>query len=526
MSKSYKISLTRLTTESQEVQGLKKSNTHWIFPVSPTLLNSLGIKAPAYNQKRKEIIEQKNKPTSVSKNLRDYQNQDVGFLMLLKSKGVFNQQRTGKTPTTLVTMQKLKETHGLIICPKSIVYKWTEEYKKWHGGPVITLSSEIKKPERIKIIKEFKGTIVLTYGLTRIHKEDLEKRKIDAIIVDEAHRLRNYKGMRSKYSPQIAKAIIKLGRKAKGKYALTGTPAPNTPENIFGILAFLLPDLFTSYWGFIEYYFIVEDVVINANYDTVKQIKGFKNKQKERELQEFLELISIQRKRKDIMNWLTEIKPTLITIPPGKRQDKYLKELDEYFEIAEEDLVTVNGLEKMLRARQIAIEPKLLDLKAKGTKTPWLKDYIDDYPEKTIAIVSTFTSYLKYLKKNIFKDATLLIGATPDQKRDQIEKDVNKGKIKILLANLSVIKEGMTLHGLDTMIFIDTSLTYTDNEQAFDRLLPTTKEIASEKELQEIIILNTDTHIENYLYKMFELKKSKTEIINNYKKFLETPPNL
>ena len=513
----------KLTTPLPELRGIKRVKGYNILPASPTLLKSLNINAPAYLQERQKLIDHKTQPTSISNNLRDYQNQDVGFLMLLKNKGIFSQQRTGKTPTTLVTMKKLKETNAVIICPGSVLYKWYDEYKKWHKGPVATLSSSLTKPQRTKIIEEFEGTLIMTYGIARNDEALLLKRKPQTIVVDEAHRLRNFKGMRSKYSPQITKTIIRLSQKAESRYALTGTPVPNKPENIFGILAFLFPNLFISYWDFIEYYFIIEDVIINSELDTIKQIQGFRNKNKEKEMQELLELISVQRKRKEVMPWLTEIEPTLIKIPPNPKQEKYLKELDQFFEIAEEELLTVNGLEKMLREMQIAIEPKLLDLKAKGVKTPWLKEYIQDYPEKSVIIVSTFTSYLHYLKREIFPDATLLIGSTSDVERARIEKDLNNKKINLILANLDVIKEGMTLHGADAMIFVNNSLTYTDNEQAFDRLLPTTEEIASEKELQEIIILITDTKIENYLYKMMKLKKSKTDIINNYKKYLETP---
>jgi len=65
---------------------------------------------------------------------------------------------------------------------------------------------------------------------------------------------------------------------------------------------------------------------------------------------------------------------------------------------------------------------------------------------------------------------------------------------------------------------IDRSLTYTDNEQIFDRILPVTEQIAKDLEPQEIIILTTDSTIENYLHKMLQLKKSMTDIINDYNK--------
>ena len=509
--------------QSPAIEGLSQKNNISIFPASPTLLKSLNIDDSAYLNLRNELISKKNLPASYDDRLRDYQNQDVGFLMSLKSKAVFNQQRTGKTPTTLVTMRLMNEYSNLIICPGSIIYKWQDEFIKWHGGPVQVLDSRMSKKKRIQEIENFKGTLIISYGIARNDVNHLLKRKPENIVVDEAHRLRNYKGMRSPYSPQLAKAIIKIAQNTDKHYALTGTPSPNKPENIYGILAFLFPKLFNSYWGFINYFFKVEDRIINAEMDTIKEIVDFKNKQKERELQEFLETVSIQRKRKDVMRWLKEVKPTPIKIPPTKTQLKYLKELREYFEIAEEELTTINVLERMLREQQVATEPKLLDLKAKGVKTDWIKEYISDYPEKSIIFISKFTSYLNYLHAEHLKDAVLLTGAVSNKKRQKIETDFNNKKFKIILANIDVMKEGMTLWGTDAMIFLDTSLTYTDNEQCWDRLLPTTQQIAEEKGDQEIILLRTDTPIENYLYQMLKLKKSKTDIINDYKRFLARP---
>ena len=472
---------------------------------------------------RNTLLHKKHTPASFDPKLRDYQNQDVGFLTSLKAKGVFNQQRVGKTPVTLVCLREMKQNKNIIVAPGSVTFQWLQEYKKWHSDNVKVLTSKLSSKERKEIIKTFTGTLIMSYGILRNHIDDLLKQQYDAMVVDEAHRLRNYKNMRDPRTPKMAKAVIKLGKATPNRYALSGTPSPNKPENIFGILAFLFPDIFTSYWNFIDYYFEVKDIVINRDFDTIKQVTGFKNKNKERELQEFLETISIQRKRKEVMPWLTEIKHEVISLEPTPKQGKYLEELRETFEIEEEELTTLNILERMIRERQIAIEPKLLGLNTKGVKTEWIKEYVADYPEKSIIIVSTFTSYLNYLKKEILTDAVLLTGKVKDEQRGVIEEDFNNKKFNILLANLDVAKEGMKLYGADTMIFIDTSLTYTDNEQCMDRVLPTTEDIASEKDLQEILILVTNTQIDLYLQNMFKEKKSKTDIINDYKRFLLRP---
>lgn len=502
--------------DSPPFQGINGN----LFLTTPTLLKTLKINAPSYHKERERLLNKKTTPTLFDPNLREYQNQDVGFLLSLKNKAIFNQQRTGKTPTTLTTMKINNENNALIICPSSILFKWNAEYNKWHQGPVEVIHNQMTIKKRREIINNFHGTIITSYGLVRNELNNFIKRKPHTIVIDEAHRLRNYKGARNRQSPQMAKAIIQLSRLAESRYALTGTPTPNKPENIYGILTFLFPHIFTSYWNFIEYYFHVKDTIIDNQMNTIKDIIGFKNKNKERELQEWLEIISIQRKRIEVMPWVNEIKYETIWIPPNQKQLKYLKELNEFYEIEEEELVTISILDRLIREQQIAIEPKMLDLNCKGVKTTWIQEYLQDYPEKSIIFISKFTSYLKYLKEHVIKDATLLIGETSEKQRYEIEQAFNDKKINTILANVDVAKEGMTLYGADTMVFIDTSLTYTDNEQCMDRLLPVSEAIAKEKGIQEIILLMTKTPIEEYLYQMFKLKKSRTDILNNYKKYL------
>lgn len=510
-----------MKTLSQDIQGVSVEGDYQQFPASPTLLKSLpyilGCDLNEYIKKRDEFLAVKNTTVSIHSNLRNYQNQDAVFLMSLTSKGVFNQQRVGKTPTTLVSMREKGELNNIIIAPGSTIYSWKEEYEKWHQGPVKVLTSNINKRKRKEIEQDFEGTLIMSYGIASNDYEQLLKRNVDAIVVDEAHRLRNFKGQRSRKSPKMTKAIHKLSRVAKGRYALTGTPVPNHPANIYGILAYLFPTFFTSYWKFVEYYFQIDEQIINANRDTVRQVGKFKNAQREAELVEFIEFISIQRKRKDVMKWLEEAEPRKIKIPLSNKQDKYLDEFHEYFEIEGTDVMAINTLGRMIKERQLANDPRLVGLKEVGTKTEWLNQYMKDYPEKSVIIVSQFRKYLELLQKETGSSA-LLVGGNTDLQKHQIETDFNNKKFQYLFAQIDTAKEGMKLHGADVMIFLDRTLTYTDNEQMADRLLPTTKEIASEKELQEIIYLITDSVIENYIDHMLRNKKSETDIINNYYK--------
>ena len=486
---------------------LSKTQKDKIFPATPTLLGVLNIDTKLYNIKRNELLKKKTETVIYDKRLRDYQNQDVHFLIQMKQKAIFNEQRTGKTPTTLVTMRILQENLNIIIAPGSTLYSWKKEYDKWHKGNAIIY--EGTKAKRKKLLENFSGTLIMTYGIALNDKDILLKRKFDAIVVDEAHRLRNFKGMRSKHSPAFAKAIMELSKNIKGRYALTGTPAPNYPYNIFGIYHFLMPKLFKSYWQFIDYYFDVKDVVINRQLDTIKEIGGYLNQIKEQEAVEFLE-------QKEVMLWLPEIDIQKISIDATKTQLKALEEMHEFYEY--KDIEAMNDLDRMTKERQIANDPRIVGLKTKGAKTLWLEQLLKDYPDKTFIFASESTSWLKILDKEL-KNSKLLIGGLNNKQKNIIETDFNNGKYQILLCNIQVAMEGMKLWRADKLIFLSRDLTQSYNTQMGDRLVPITEAIALEKPHQEIIILKTNTDIEDYIDLMLNNKFSKSEIINNYKNY-------
>ena len=65
--------------------------------------------------------------------LREYQEQDLENLLKHDAMCLFNEQRTGKTPTSILCMERRGVKRLLVICPASMVYKWKEEFETWTG---------------------------------------------------------------------------------------------------------------------------------------------------------------------------------------------------------------------------------------------------------------------------------------------------------------------------------------------------------------------------------------------------------
>lgn len=448
--------------------------------------------------------------------LRDYQKKDADFLATLPCSACFNEQRTGKTPTALevVKIRNLQDEKVLIITTASSVYQWKEEYEKWLEKPCQICIGTPREKE--KSIQSWTNGLVMSLDSFKetSNRDGFVKPILNAkpsmIILDEAHKIKNPR-------TASAKAIFKTTN-IPYRLALTGTPAQGRPYDIYSILRFLFPEDFRGFWKFLEEYFIIEEqtIYVAGRPRTIKTYEKFQPG-KEKELQELLSKFSTQRKRKEVMPWLPNKYYERIKLEPTKEQLKYLKELEETYRT--EDIVTIGTLDRLVRYRQICLDPGLLNLKGKSPKTEWILQYIKDYPEEQIIIFSKFTSYLIKLAEQLKVPWAMLIGSTSIKERGKFIKDFQQGKFNVFLINIDAGKEAITLDAASTTIFTDKYPPIGSIEQAEDRFIASTKDKAHKA--HKIIELCMKGTFDEQLYKLLELRKSETDIINNYNYYLQ-----
>lgn len=160
----------------------------------------------------------------------------------------------GKTIQSLALIAFLKETkkrYGphLIICPKSVVSNWQKEIEQcfpeytdhlivYQGTPA--QREELAKKVRKAVSKDKKKLIVVT-NYEQVHPDRnqvLHEPKWELIIIDEGHRMKNQKTVFHQTMKELFTARMKL--------LLTGTPVQNSLDELFSLLSYLLPEIFTS----------------------------------------------------------------------------------------------------------------------------------------------------------------------------------------------------------------------------------------------------------------------------------------
>ena len=450
--------------------------------------------------------------------LRQYQLEDLNYLKDKARCALFNEPRTGKTPTSIAWLKVRNCTTCLIVCPASAIPGWQKELEEWYDGINIFTCVGTKKKKDIIVdsfmqCKDIKVLIISYDTLKSTTTRDgfvdkLIRSHIQGVAVDEAHRLRGR-------TTATAKATFRLTRHIPNCIALTGTPAFGKPEDIYCILHLLFPTRYTSYWDWVNEWC---DTYTGFNYNAGTDytlVTGIK-KSKQKQLIDMLDVFSTMRKRADVMPWLPSTTKLQVELPLTKKQKHYLTELSKWYKV--EDVVVEGTLDRLIRYRQMCCSPELVGLDTKSPKIDWIKQYLKDYPDESVIIFSNFTEYLKIIHREL-DNCAMIVGATPVKKRGEICKQFQAGDIKVLLINIQAGREALTLDRADTTIFTDKYPPIGAIEQAEARFLATTEEMAHRG--HKIVELMMEDSYDKEIYRLLNSRAREVDIINNYNKYLE-----
>lgn len=448
--------------------------------------------------------------------LRPYQVEDIKKFLQQDCGACFNEQRTGKTPIAILTMFARQLDKVIIVCPASMIYPWKDSYNFWTGKEATVCVGTQSK--RNKIIEGWEhGPLIISYGCLKETKRSegmvtqLIKKKPDACIADEAHHFKCH-------TTATAKAMYKLGDNIRFRLALTGTPATNKPVDIYGILRWLFPDEYKSYWNFVHH-----------NFTTYKQYTGFQKYHMEigdwlptrkAIMATHLERFSTQRKRIEVMPWLPPKDYLKVRLPATTQQTKYLNELKEYFET--EGLITQTVLDRMLKERQICISPQLVGLKGSSPKIDWLLEYVTDYPDKQIIIFTKFVKAIDLIHQALSEKrikGQVIMGETPPATRAEFVRMFQTKEYRYLVLQIDACKEGLTLDEADVEIFMDVYPPAADVQQAEDRFVATTED--KKDKSHQIIQLMLEGTYDEECYNLVERRASSIECINSYIKYIK-----
>jgi len=380
---------------------------------------------------------------------------------------------TGKTITSIAVTGALYQTgiikRVLIVAPLSILGVWQEEFSKFANFDytlAMLTGSGIKK---LDTLHHMSGTVlqvaVINYESAWRMEKELLQWNADLIIADEGHKIKTH-------NISAAKAIHKLGAKARYKLLLTGTVITNKAIDVFSQYKFLNPVVFgPSFYVFRNRYF---DMVGYGNHTPVLK------RSMEQELTSRLHSIAFRATKAECLD-LPEMTDIIRHIDLEPAAMKIYRDLvkDSYAELGKGEITVTNVLTRLLRLSQltggfIGDDESGSVQKISEAKLQALEDILDTtlQEDKKLVIIARFVPEIKAICKMLEKKDirySLIMGGVKDR-TEQVEQFQNSPEISVFVGQIATAGLGITLTAASTMVFYSLDYSMSNFEQTKARI--------------------------------------------------------
>jgi len=369
---------------------------------------------------------------------------------------LFMEQGTGKTIPSLCRLLDLFKSgaieDALVVAPKSALGAWERDIELFND-----LDREILR----------NGITLINYDkVWRGDKNSPYFKKWGAIILDEAHYIKNRTSQRSKF-------ILKIACEADYRYILTGTPLSNAQlENIWSLYCFLDPYLergrvYSRIFG--GAYKVFEDryCILNMYHKPSSYIHV-------KELQDIINEHSYRVKKAECLDLPDKLPDEIIKIDQG---DKTLyKKLATESAILEYEILAENPLSRLVKLRQLCsghIKTETGEIiEVANNKIPILQEIIEGYEDdKKLVIFADFKYSIGKISELLRKMKICHVVLDGDQKDKKIWRQFQEDKrIRVIVCQYQTANAGIDLFASDTIIYYEPTLRSTTLEQSRDRI--------------------------------------------------------
>lgn len=372
-----------------------------------------------------------------------YQRAGIAYANARKNSLLGDEMGLGKTVQALGLVNVCPQIERVcVVCPASLVLNWQIEAKRWLMRDVVF---RVVPYSRLQPVAESK----LAY---------------DLLILDEAHFVKNPESQRSQH-------VFRLAKRCGRIVALTGTPLPDRPLDLWPLLLLLDPGTWEKFGhkrytrrycgGFMRQIGKNGDGSLRYAYDT----RGASHLD---ELQKRVRTSCLVRRlKKDVLPELPEKRRQIIVLPnsavlselsyPGLPQD-----YDEA--IAELRSGAQVPFERIAQARH-----------DEGLrKVPFAVEHVERALDSGLSKILVFAHHEDILDKLELKltlhGIVRLDGSTPIPERQRaIEQFQSNDGIRIFLGSLKAAGVGLTLTAASHVLFVENDWTPSTLSQAEDR---------------------------------------------------------
>lgn len=443
--------------------------------------------------------------------------QQVGAAWLAKNGAglLGDQPGLGKTLQAIGAVIESEITGPIIVFAPNTAAQltWPPELNIWVPDDAVYLAAGQSRQEREMAISEAReptnGTrrwLLCNVEMARLRGSkpadasypELFTHEWASIIVDESHRGLICHSAKTTSQSLQRRGLGKLKLADGGiRMALSGTPFRGKPENLWGTLNWLRPDVYTSYWKWVDRWFEVMDNGFG------KVILGIRE-EKEDQFHESLRSIMLRRTKAEVvkdlpaklyagepLNQNDENSPVGIWIPIDGKQAKAYKDMFDHAAAAIDggSVIATGVLAEMVRLKQFAIscgrvngmmefEPALpsnkLDYIIEWLAERGIAPGDEEHGDTKVVICSQFTQIINLFANELERMGIPCLRITGQVKgKDRAaakESFQGKGGPRVIFLNTMAGGVSLTLDKADDLLFIDETWIPDDQEQVEDRI--------------------------------------------------------
>lgn len=307
---------------------------------------------------------------------------------------------------------------------------------------------------------------------------ELFEKSWDAIILDESHHaLASEKNVQSDQITQIRLGAVKLPVAPEGmSLAMSGTPFRARLTKSWGVLNWLRPDAFPSFWRYAETLFEVS----SNGWGGAKVIGRLRS---EEALQDTLRPYYLARTKADVAPQLPPVQYVDVKLPmEDKQAEAYRGIIKDARAELDTGTLDANGiLAELTRMKQFACSYGRMTGRdfypaAPSNKLDWILEFLEEIREvqgTKVVIASQFTKLIKVLAEEVRNagwQVLTLTGESTDAQRDHAQLEFLNGKTRVIIVNMFAGGEAIDLSSADDLILVDEPWTDDTRQQVENRI--------------------------------------------------------
>ena len=380
---------------------------------------------------------------------------------------------TGKTLTTIavagIMAQKSLIRRMLIVAPLSIVGVWQSEFERFAGFDYALSVLEGPSARKIDAIRRMNGpalqVLVVNYESAWRLEKELLRWDADMIVADEGHKIKTH-------STSAAKAMHRMGARARYRLLLTGTVITNKAIDVFSQYKFLAPEVFgPSFYAFRNRFF---DMTGYGNYTPVLR------RSTEPEFTQRLHSIAFRATKAECLDLpaATDIIQRIELEPSALALYRVLAR-DSFAELGSGSITATNVLTRLLRLSQLTggfigdddgngVAP------VSAAKLAALEDIIESAAQEgqKLVIIARFLPELKAISDLLTHKGLSFarISGETVNRAEEIERFQTEPSVTVFLGQIATAGLGITLTAASTMVFYSLDYSMSNYEQTKARI--------------------------------------------------------